>query len=51
MMETGDWSHTSTIYGYYIRCLAIEGLVRILEQTSASIQGMNVATVTTDSPL
>ena len=38
IMQAGDWAHTSTIYGHYIRCLHREVLVRILEQTSASIQ-------------
>ena len=39
IMEAGDWDHISTIYGHYIRCLPKEVLVRILEQTLASIQG------------
>ena len=49
IMEAGDWAHTYMIYGYYIRCLPKEVLVRILEQTSASIQGVNVAKIATDN--
>ena len=34
IMETGDWAHTSTMYGHYIRCLPREDLVRILKHSS-----------------
>ena len=37
IMEPGDGAHTPMMYGHYIRCLPKEVLVRILEQTSASI--------------
>ena len=37
IMEAGDWDHTSMVYVHYIRYLPREVLVRILEQTSASI--------------
>ena len=50
IMEAGDWVHTSTMYGHYIRCMPKKVLVRILEQTSASIQGVNVAKIATDRP-
>ena len=46
-MEAGDWAHTSTMYGNYIRCLPNEVLVRNLEQTLASIHGVNVAKIAT----
>ena len=36
-----DWAHTSMMYGHYIRYLPRGVLVRILEQTSASILGVN----------
>ena len=49
IMEAGEWAHNSMIYGCYIRCLPGEVLVRILEQTSASIQGVNVAEIATDN--
>ena len=50
IMEAGDWAHISTMYGHYIRCLPRKVLVRILVQTSASIQDMNVAKIATDNP-
>ena len=50
IMEAGDWAHTSTMYGHYIRCPPREILVRILQQTSAGIQGVNVAKISTDNP-
>ena len=50
IMEAGDWAHSSTMYGHYIRCLPRGVLVRILEQTSASILGVNVAMIATDNP-
>ena len=50
IIEAGDWAHTSMMYGHYIRCLPREVLVRILEKTSASIQGVNVAKIATNSP-
>ena len=50
IMEAGDLTHTSTLYGHYISCLPREVLVRIPEQTSASIQGVNVAKIATDTP-
>ena len=50
IMEVGDWADTSMMYGYYIRCLHGEVLVRILEQTSASMQRVNVAKIITDNP-
>ena len=50
IMKAGDWAHTSTMYGHYIRCLPREVLVRIWDQTSASIQGVNVAKIATDNP-
>ena len=37
IMEAGDWPHTFTMYGYYIRCLPRVVLARITEQTSGSI--------------
>ena len=48
--ETDDRAHVCTMYGHYIRCLPREVLVRILEQTLASIQGVKVAKKATDSP-
>ena len=50
IMEAGDCTHTSMMYGHYIRCLSREVLVRILEQTSVSIQGVNVAKIARDNP-
>ena len=50
IMEASDWAHTSTMYGHYIRCLPKVVLVRIVKQTSASIQGVNVAKIATDNP-
>ena len=50
IMESGDWSYTSKVYGHYIRCLPRELQVRILEQTSACIQGVNVEKIATNNP-
>ena len=38
------------MYGHYIRCLPKEVLVRILEQTLGTIQGVSVAKIATDNP-
>ena len=43
-------AHTSTMYWHDIGCLPTEVLVKILEQTLASIQGVNVPKIATDSP-
>ena len=50
IMEAGDMAYTSMTYGHYTRYLPREVLVRILEQALASIQGVNVAKITTDNP-
>ena len=50
IMRAGDWAYTFTMYGHYIRRIPKEVLFRILEQTSASIQGVNVAKIATDNP-
>ena len=50
IMEAGYLAHTSTMYGHYIRCLPREVLFRILEQTSASIQEVNVAKIARANP-
>ena len=49
-MEVGDWAHPSMMYGHCIRCFPKEVLVRILEQMSASIKGLNVAKTAIDNP-
>ena len=49
IMEAGDLAYTSMMYGHYIICLSVEVLVRILEQTSANIQGVNVAKIAKDN--
>ena len=50
IMEDGDQAYTSSIYGHYNRCLPREVLVRILEETSANIQGVHVARIVADNP-
>ena len=40
IMEAGDLAHTSTMYGYYIRCLPREVQIRILEHWSACKEWM-----------
>ena len=50
IMEPSDWAHTFMMYGQYIRCLPREVVVRNLQQTSDSIQGVNVAKTATDNP-
>ena len=49
IMEACDWAHTSMMHGHYIRSLP-KVLVRILEQTSASIEWVNVAKIASDNP-
>ena len=49
IMEAGILAHTSTMYGHYIRWLHQQVLVRILEKTLASIQGVNVAKIAADN--
>ena len=51
IMEAGDWAHSSTTYGHYIRFLHREVLARIIKQTSGSIHGVNVAVIATNNPL
>ena len=51
IIEAGDWNHTSTMCGHYMTCLPREVLVRILEQTSASIQGVHITKIAADNPL
>ena len=50
IMESGDWAHISMVYGHYIRYLYKEILVRILEQTSIRVQGVNIARIAKDNP-
>ena len=47
-MVPGSWPHTLMMYGHYIRSLSRDIKARILEQTSANIQGVKVAAVDTD---
>ena len=49
--EAGDWGHTFTMFGIYIRCLPREVLDRVLVQKSGSIQEINVAFVATNNAL
>ena len=49
IIEAGNMGHTSTVYGHYIRGLPREVLVRIIQQTSGSIQEMNTAAVATEA--
>ena len=51
IMESGDWAHTFTMYGNYIRCPPREVLLRIIKQTSGGIQVMNMVVVATDNHL
>ena len=39
IMETGDWAHTSTMYGHHTRCLPKEVLVRVLKQHQLPFKG------------
>ena len=48
--KAGDRAHASLMYGNYIRCLPTEVLFKILEQALTSIQGVNMATMTTNNP-
>ena len=49
-MKAGDLDLISVMYGHYIRCLPKEVLVRLLEGTPTSIQGVNMAKDARDSP-
>ena len=50
IMKAGDWVHTSMMYGHYLGCLSREVLVRIMEQTSGNIQGINVTKIAIYNP-
>ena len=51
IIENGDLAHPSTMYGYFISAYPRQVLVRSIEGTSGSIQGVNIAATATDNPV
>ena len=49
IIKVCEWVHTSTMYGYYIKCLAREVLARILKQLQHP--RVNVARMATVDPI